>query len=371
MPLPELKTSKEIKDQIITDIESQIGQNTPILYKAFNRVLAGSLALTMTVLYKLGDWGYKQIFTATQGTVSLKRKQEQYGIPSKNAQATKLQAGATGASAVTIPAGQTYRGDVNGLVYVVDTSVELSAGVATLDLTCLTTGEAGNLLAGDTLTILSPISGVDNAITVTVITVEGEDAETIEELRARVSAREKLPPQGGSTYDYINWALEVEGVTRAFVYGHRDVAGITEGHVNIYPLVDGETERIPTAPKLAEVLAHIDAPTRAPVQVVDLDVLAMASDEYEVTIDDLIPNNADVKNAIDTNIGAWLLERQPQQFSDQTEDKSKVSRALLEGVAVDSGATSLTLTVKRNTVPIETYTLLYNELAELDQVIYI
>ena len=46
----------------------------------------------------------------------------------------------------------------------------------------------------------------------------GSDAETDESLRARVLRRIQKPPQGGAGYDYVAWALEVPGVTRAWVY---------------------------------------------------------------------------------------------------------------------------------------------------------
>ena len=45
----------------------------------------------------------------------------------------------------------------------------------------------------------------------------GADVESDEDLRARVLFRKRNPPHSGSKSDYIAWALEVPGVTRAFV----------------------------------------------------------------------------------------------------------------------------------------------------------
>ena len=63
MPSPEIPTTKEINDRIISDIESKINQSTPLLFKALNRVIAFALSGVFTILYKFGQWALKQIFT--------------------------------------------------------------------------------------------------------------------------------------------------------------------------------------------------------------------------------------------------------------------------------------------------------------------
>ena len=59
----------------------------------------------------------------------------------------------------------------------------------------------------------------------------GADQETTDALRTRMLFRYAEPPQGGSTSDYIAWALEVPGVTRAWV----QPGG---GSVQVYPMFD-------------------------------------------------------------------------------------------------------------------------------------
>jgi len=44
MPIPTIPTAAEIKARIIADIENELNQTTPALFKAFNRVLAGAIA---------------------------------------------------------------------------------------------------------------------------------------------------------------------------------------------------------------------------------------------------------------------------------------------------------------------------------------
>ena len=366
MAAPEIPTTKEINDRIISDIESKIGQSTPFFAKAFNIILAKALSGVFTILYKFGQWAVKQIFTITQDADSLAQKGDQYKIPRKVATAAILTAGLTGDNGKIILAGKQFRGDSNGLLYSLQSTLEVAGGVASGDFLCLTAGALGNLVNGLKLTILQPISGLDNQATVTATVTEGEDQESIEDYRARISEREKTPPQGGSLVDYILWAKEVAGITRAFAYGHREESAIPEGYVSVYPLNDDEASRIPSAPKLTEVQEYIDDPTRAPMQVAVINVPAMTEQEFDIDVTDLDPNTAAIRNAFAENVEAYLLEREPQQFIDQLNIKNVISRAGIEAIYIASGAQSVTLTIDLvGTGVVEDYTLLYYELAKL------
>lgn len=367
MPLPTLPTTKDIRDRIVSDIESKINQSTPLLAKAFNRVLATALAFVFTLLYKFGQWAYKQIFTVTQGTESLELKGEQYNILRKASVAAVHTMNITGQNGRSVNQGTQYRASANGLVYTTNTTVTILAGSIPVDVTCATTGEVGTLFNGDTLTILSPVTGIDNEAIVTATVIDGEDQEPIEEYRARIQEREKRPPQGGALIDYILWAKEVPGVTRAFAYGKREVPGITAGYVFVFPLTDNEASRIPTAPKLVEVHDYIDDPTRAPLQVPVIEVNAMVEVEFTVDVTALDPDTSEVRNAFTSNLTDFLFDREPQQFADQLDVKNVISRSFIESIGIQSGANSITLTfeITGTGTPIESYTLDYNELAKL------
>ena len=373
MPLPTLPTTKEIRDRIITDIELTINQNTPSLCKAFNRVLAASLAFVFTLLYKFGQWSYKQIFTVTQGVESLELKGDQYGIPHKDSQATTISIGLTGNDGAVMTTGQQFRGDNNGLVYVILSTVEIAAGVVSVDALCLAAGIVGNLLNGDTLTILQPVPGFENQATVTATVVEGEDQESIEDYRARISEREKRKPQGGALVDYIAWAKEVAGVTRAFVYGHREESVIPPGYVRVYPLTDDDVSgRVPSSAKLLEIHDYIDDPARAPLQVVEIDVLALTERVFSVVVSALSPNTTAVRTTFEANLATFIFAREPQQFVDQTDVKNTVSRSYVESIAIQSGADSITLELFINGTipPIESHTLLFYEVAKIGTITF-
>ena len=262
-------------------------------------------------------------------------------------------------------AGKQFRGDSNGLLYSLQTTLEIAGGVASGNFLCLSAGIVSNLVNGSTLTILQPISGLNNQATVSATVTEGEDQESIENYRARISEREKTPPQGGSLVDYILWAKEVADITRAFAWGHREVAAINPGYVSIYPISDDDpVSRIPSSPKLTEVQEYIDDPTRAPMQVAVINVLAMTEKIFDIDVSALDPNTAAIRNAFAENVEAYLLEREPQQFTDQLNLKNVVSRSGIEAVYIASGAQSVTLTLSDGGI-VEDTTLLYNELAIL------
>ena len=55
----------------------------------------------------------------------------------------------------------------------------------------------------------------------------GTDAETDEQLRSRILQRIQNVPMGGSAADYVNWALAVPGVTRAWAAPEQGPGTIT------------------------------------------------------------------------------------------------------------------------------------------------
>lgn len=80
-------------------------------------------------------------------------------------------------------------------------------------------GAAGNLRAGDTLTLSSPPSGIVAACTVLEMS-GGGDLESTEELRQRIIAWMQERPGSGNRADFRDWARQTPGVrlADAFVY---------------------------------------------------------------------------------------------------------------------------------------------------------
>ena len=356
-----IPTTAEIRDQIISDIEGKLSITVPALPKAFIRVLATALAGVQSLAYRFGLWIYKQIFAATADEAALILRGAQYGLSRSPAVRAVLTAEATGTNGTQIPAGTLWVGDDNGLVYQQTETAEITSGVAEITNECLTVGDDGNLSVDDTLTIGSPIAGIDSTAAITGTITTGEDRESIESFRAQVMEREKNKPQGGAAPDYVQWALEVPGIVKAFA--HR----ISAGYATVYPLIALTGDRIPDAAKREEVLAYLSDLVRKPLQSTPI-VEVMSEIIFDIEIADLAPNTAIIKTAIEAALAAYMLTRFPRQYPNETNATDVVSAAALSGIVIDVGATKLTLTMKVGGSPFPSKTLTAGQLATLGTV---
>lgn len=80
-------------------------------------------------------------------------------------------------------------------------------------------GVSGNLPAGEVLTLLSPVPGTASEGTVSNNGITGgTNIEPIAELLDRLLFRKRNPPVGGAVHDYVLWAREMPGVSRAWCF---------------------------------------------------------------------------------------------------------------------------------------------------------
>lgn len=350
-----IPTVSQIRDQIITDIEGKLGQTIPALPKAFFRVLATALAGVMALLYRFGAWIYAQIFPQTADDEALILIGGQYGIVRSPAVAAVLELDATGASDTVIPGGTLWQN--GGTVYQQTAGVSIVLGVATVEVLALTTGDATNQIDGATLSLVTPIAGVDTDATVAATITTGEDVEDLETYRARIIQRLQQRPQGGATPDYISWAGEVAGIVKAFAFNSGP------GTVVVYPLISLTGTRLPGAPKLAEVQAYLEDPIRRPLcATVTADY--MTERVLDITATSIQPDNADTRAAIESAWTAYLLRAYPVQYLDESNQTAVVSLSGLYAEAMGAGAKSITITMEIDGVPgaIAAYTLLDSEI---------
>jgi uncharacterized phage protein gp47/JayE len=78
-------------------------------------------------------------------------------------------------------------------------------------------GTQWNVDAGATMTLVQAIPGVPGTATVAANISNGTAPETNSAFIARYLVAFQKPPQGGDFNDYVTWALEAPGVTRAWV----------------------------------------------------------------------------------------------------------------------------------------------------------
>ena len=216
----------ELIERTESEISSRLGIG-PLLDRSFLKVIARVMAGATHGTHGHLDYNAAQLIPTTASTESLERWSEFYGLSPVRRPATPAQGTVTfiGTLGTVIPAGaQVQRAD--GVRFDTDALATISSGLgglvgadsASVAVTALEGGAAGNTAAFSTVTLVSPISGVNDAATVDVLGLAlGADQETDVELRARLRDFVRARPDGGSVAAYDAWAREVSGVTRVFV----------------------------------------------------------------------------------------------------------------------------------------------------------
>lgn len=126
------------------------------------------------------------------------------------------------ASTFTIPAG-TRMSFSDGTPYVVESaSVTTSGGSPSGTITVRATeaGIAGTRVIGDVLTFATAPSGLNPTGTVASVLRQGTDAESNEDLAARIIARRRERPGSGNRADWASWVEAYTGteIAQTFVY---------------------------------------------------------------------------------------------------------------------------------------------------------
>ncbi|OXS92619.1 baseplate J/gp47 family protein [Pandoraea apista] len=227
-------TLTELQQQVASDIASNVPGSDPLLrfanLKITGRVQAGLAHLhygyidyiakqavpwTSTGEY-LAGWGalrntFQKSPTAASGVVPFS------GVPG-----TVIPAGSSGA-----------RGD--GVTYTSQADAAVQAnGVATVSFVADQLGAAGNCDAGTVVTLGVAIPGVQSSGAAAAAFTGGADAEEEDDFSERVMSAYQATPQGGAAGDYSTWALDVPGVTRAWVVRN----GFGAGTVVVYVMLD-------------------------------------------------------------------------------------------------------------------------------------
>lgn len=230
------------------------------LRKSDAQVLARALSGAAFGLYGYIDWVAKQILPDTADESTLERQAllrlETPRIPATAATGSASFQAAAGA---VLDANQILQAS-DGRQYRVAAAVTTTAGSNVATLEAVQGGTLGNADAGLLLTLVQPVVGVAETFTVLAPGVTGgTNRESLESLRSRVIRSYKVIPHGGDADDYVTWALECAGVTRAWTV--KNYMG--PGTVGVFFVRDGDAVIIPDANEIAVVETYLQ--TKAPV----------------------------------------------------------------------------------------------------------
>lgn len=180
-----------------------------------------------------------------------------YGVDRLLATAALGHVTATGTAGTQLLAGTMARGQ-NGLDYRVVSAVVLGAGNTAVAVRCEAAGSGGNLIPGQVLTLIDPVPGCANNLTVDAAGIGGgAEDELVDDWRLRVAAEWQVAitrgARSGKPDDYRFWARSAHpSVSGALVQPH--ALGI--GTVLVRPICNGLADRLPTQAVLDAVAAY-------------------------------------------------------------------------------------------------------------------
>lgn len=240
MPYP-TKTLSQLRAEIASDIASELPSTDPLLRFSNLQILGAALAGLVKGLY--GYLGYIALqavpYTATgewlEAWAAVK------GIFRNSAQQASGFINFFGVNGTFIPSGtRVVRGDGHEFKSTADVTIGDTVsgiggttGIAIADDSGLT-GAWGNMVGGTYLNLEVAISGCNSRATAANTWTGGADLETDDSLRSRMLLAFQTTAHGGDEEDYIQWALAVAGVTRAWCVPHSQGPGT----VGIFTMFD-------------------------------------------------------------------------------------------------------------------------------------
>lgn len=292
----------QIQERIRADIRSRLPGAQPEVRRSLLGVLADIEAGGIHGLYGYLDYLSKQLFPDTAESEYLRRWARIWRVTPAVAAAATGDVALAGNNGVVIPQGTRLQAS-GSAEYRTDEAVSIAGGTATVSVTAQAAGEAGNLVGGTELQLVSSLAGVEGTATVVAGGLTGgADAESDERLRQRVLERIQNPPHGGSEGDYIQWALEAHpDVTRAWVYPNE----MESGSVTVRIMTDEATaDGIPTQEVLDAVYAYVES--ERPVTAVPY-VVAPVAVPLDLQIS-IVPDTQDVRDRVEGAVRDFLRQ---------------------------------------------------------------
>jgi uncharacterized phage protein gp47/JayE len=244
-------------------------------------------------------WVVDQAFAVTASNAYLDKHGAEWGVPRKPARFAEGNIVFSGAAGSIINIGAIVT-RTDGVRYELIEAVTIGANLSGLGLVrALEFGALGNTPEGASFTISSPPFGISSLAYASADGLSlGADEEDMEDYRARILDRKRNPPAAGAPSDYVRWALQVPGCTRAFVAR----CGKGPGTVVVYPLFEkARVNGIPHVADLMFVREHIleEAPSQGEIHVIGVEPHVV-----DVVVEGLLPNTPEMREIVKSEIQA-------------------------------------------------------------------
>ncbi|WP_425085970.1 baseplate J/gp47 family protein [Yersinia intermedia] len=197
----------------------------------------------------------------------------------------------------------------DGVLFESVAEVRAGAGTVAVAVTAIDAGKNSNTAANVALELVSAVAFVQSKALVSQTSISGgAELESIDSLRVRLLFRVQYPPSGGNPFDYVRWALECAGVTRAWCIpryrGH--------GTVGVMFVLDEEVNIFPTPNDIARVkdylTAHLNPVTnQVEGKTVGAELIVESPEPLHLNpVIRVAPNTEDVRAAVSDSLKAYL-----------------------------------------------------------------
>lgn len=387
-----IPTLKQIYDDTISAIESEFSITIPSFGKNVFRSLSSVQSAKLKLYYLLLAKVQKNIFVDTAEPVSMGGTLERFGIVKLGRSPFPAVAGeysvtVTGTLGATIPAQTTFKSDDSssnpGYLFILDNEFTLTGTTDTITLRALTAGQISELSISDTLTATAPIANVNKVGTISAISIEPLDAESIETYRQRAIEAYRSEPQGGAVTDYRLWASDAQGVANSYPYAKEGDDGIISLFVEATIADSTDGKGTPSAAILSDVEAvvELDPDTtlpinergRRPLGVFQVNYLPITVVDVDITITGG-SYTANQKTAITAAITEGVDAIRPFiAGADVLANRNDVLNSNKVVFMIQSTVPSViftSVTLEFDTVALSTYTFLNGEIPYLASVTY-
>ncbi len=308
MPL-NVPTLPALRSQIRADFAARVSATSNPLRHSMLTIISDILAGGLWLLYQALVWLSRQLFLDTMESGFLDRRGAIYGVSRTPAAAATGTASFGGGVGAPIPAGTPWATSGNTVTGVTTAAATIGSGgtVSGVPVATTTTGLASNLTGGTQITISVAVANVLPTATIDSAGLTGgADLQSDASFRAAIQARIQTPPQGGAASDYVSWAKQVSGVTRAWCYP----LNRGPGTVDVFAVFDGRSNNIPASGDLATIQAVLSA--KAPVTA-DAQAKALVADALTITISGMVPNSTANQAAVTAALQALARSISPGQ----------------------------------------------------------
>ena len=295
-----------VRDDVIAAFSGAISIGNSVL-----RVISDTNAGLAHLVLRYIDWLSRQMLPDTAETEWLDRHGDIWLVNAdsstgrKSATYSEGHALFTGVNGTVVPVATQLEYSNLGLGFETTLQITIGASPTSAPIKAIDAGIIGNLEAGATLSLTGTISGVDSEVVVVDLN-GGTDEENDDDLRSRVLFRIQEPPVGGDASDYVKWATDVAGVTRAWC----SPLEMGLGTITVRFMMDelrASTGGFPNATDIQTVTTYLD--TVRPVAIKDRFVVSPVPEPIDFIISNLKPDTVAIRSAIAGAVSSMLIDR--------------------------------------------------------------